>query len=137
LVASLGRTDRTVIVDAGRLGGSPVLAAFRGSPAQWLVVVRNDPGELTVAAAGLRSLDADLGVRLVMIGSGPHPAGEVEAVLGAPVAAVLPVDAAAADAVGAGRPHRDLRSTPWARAVRSLAASLLAADIRGAAAGVA
>jgi hypothetical protein len=128
LTAAMGRSGRAVVIDAGRVApGSPVLAALEAAGPRTLLVVRNEAAELAVAAAGLRNFGATADVGLVLVGPAPHSPSEVASVLGAPVAAVLPTDAAAAAAAGAGGPHRDLRGTPWARAVRTLAGALLAA----------
>jgi MinD-like ATPase involved in chromosome partitioning or flagellar assembly len=112
-----------VVVDCGRLSmGSPVVMHLLPSSSAVLVVVRNDPGELAAAAAGFARLRQTVpSVFLVLSGEAPYRAAEVEAALSVPVVAVIPWDAGAAGAVSSGAPHRNLRSTRWARSVRSLA----------------
>ena len=130
IATALAQVVGPVVVDVGRYAvGSAAVSAFAGSGAVCFVVVRNDPGELAVAAAGLRSAASPGAPQLVVVGDGPYRPAEVEEVLGAPVAAVVPRDAPAADAAGTGGPHRNLRATPWARAVRTLATSILAGSV--------
>ena len=126
LATALAHTPQAVVVDVGRIGGrSPAWAQLAPVAARVAVVVRNDPGDLAVAAAGLRLLGNDAGeVGLVLAGASPYRAEEVAATLNVAVLATLPWDRAAAAAVSAGASHGNLRRSPWARAVRSLAEAL-------------
>jgi MinD-like ATPase involved in chromosome partitioning or flagellar assembly len=128
VVASrLSSTLRSVVVDAGRLSGqSPLVAHVVPLASSVVVVVRNEPGDLAVAAAGLGRLRrANRSVGLVVVGSAPYSAAEIGDALAAPVLSVIPWDPPAAAAVSTGAPHRNLRATGFARAVRSLAEELL------------
>jgi MinD-like ATPase involved in chromosome partitioning or flagellar assembly len=126
LAAALAHTPGTVVVDVGRIGPrSPVWTHLAPVASRVVVMVRNDPGDLAVAAASRRFLgDAAGEVGLVLAGSSPYRAEEVAATLGVAVVATLPWDPAAAAAVSAGTAHRNLRRSPWARALRDLAEAL-------------
>lgn len=122
LASAAARSGRTVIVDVGRLGvRSPAWEHLAVVAARMVVVVRNDPGDLAVAAAGLRSLGELSGLALVLVGASPYRAEEVASTLGVDVIGTLPWDPAAAAAVSHGAAHRHLARSPWARAVRAAA----------------
>jgi MinD-like ATPase involved in chromosome partitioning or flagellar assembly len=128
LARRMADARRPVLVDGGRLSSrSPVVGHVVPSASTVLVVVRNEPGDLAVAAAGLGALRrVNRSVLVVLAGDSPYGAGEVEAVLSAPVV-VVPWDPQAAAAVSSAARHRNLRATGWARAVRTLAERALPA----------
>ena len=126
VAARLSSTPRTVVVDTGRLSSSSPLAAHVVPLASSVtLVVRNEPGDLAVAAASIARLRrANPTVALVVVGSSPYTAVEIADALAVPVLAVVPWDPAAAAAVSSGAAHRNLRATGFARAFRSLAEAL-------------
>jgi hypothetical protein len=127
LASRLASTVGPVVVDAGRLSvSSPLVAHVVPLASRVVVLVRNDPGDLAVAAAGLGGLRrSNPAVGLVVVGSSPYTEMEIASALATPVLAVLAWDPAAAAAVSSGAPHRNLRGTRFARGVRSLAERLV------------
>jgi hypothetical protein len=117
MLSALAGAYRTVLVDAGRWwSGSPAETLISAADVL-LVVARPTLEELSqveARAEGLRALAGD--VRLLLIGDGPWPPGEVAARLRLPVADVLPNDRHGAGVLsGRSVPRRGWSSTGWTR----------------------
>lgn len=127
LASRLSSTRRPVVLDGGRFSvGSPIVAHAVPLASSVVLVVRNEPGDLAVAAAGLGRLRrANPAIGLVVSGAAPYSAAEIADALGTAVLAVVPWDPDAAAAVSSGAAHRNLRATAFARSVRSLAEALV------------
>jgi MinD-like ATPase involved in chromosome partitioning or flagellar assembly len=120
--------DHDAIVDVGRL--RPLSPAAPMTDAADIVLVVLRPRLEDVDTAGQRLpilVEGARAVGLVVVGDEPYHRAEVEAVLGVPVLAVVPVDARSAAAVTGATPGpRALHRLPWLRAVRALADGLAA-----------
>ena len=126
LLARLGELDADVIVDCGRLDpGSPALPVVAGA-ARLLVAVRPRLADLHATATWLAGRPfADVPVALVTVGDGPYPDAEITEALGVEVAARLPWDPDAAEAlVAVAASARRLRVAPLVRTARTLAEHL-------------
>ncbi len=125
LLGRLGELDADVIVDCGRLDpGSPSMVLWKGAD-QPLLAVRPRLADLQAVASWLdgRSLDRQVGA--VTVGDGPYPDAEIADALGLEVAARLPWDPDAANAlVAMPASARQVRLAPLVRATRTLADQL-------------
>lgn len=89
--------ERDVICDCGRLDvASPMLPLFSDGDVA-IVVVRSELADLRLLDAslsrrGLRAARMEERLQIVLLGSGPYGADEVEAELGLPVLGTLPID---------------------------------------------
>jgi hypothetical protein len=122
--------DRAVLVDLGRLDPGLPNTTLAQAAGVLLVVARGDEGSLLrLADAGL---PADT-TRLVLVGGCDYPDEEVTAGIGLPVAARLPWDRRAAEAVWAAQtPARGWTSRGLPAAARALAAALAGDSVVGA-----
>jgi hypothetical protein len=131
MLSALAGAYPAVLVDAGRWWpGSPAETLISAADVL-LVVARPTLEELSQVesrAEALRALAGD--IRLVLVGDGPWPPGEVAARLRLPVADVLPTDRHGASVLsGRSVPRRGWSSTGWTRlpllrACRGLAGAL-------------
>ena len=125
LLGRLGELDGDVVVDCGRLDpGSPSLVLWERADRPMLAV-RPRLADLQALASWLegRSLDGRVGV--VAVGDGPYPDAEIAEAFGLEVAARLPWDPDAADALASvPASARQVRLAPLVRAVRTLADQL-------------
>lgn len=123
LVARLGDLDADVVVDCGRLDpGSPTLPVFERADRP-LVATRPRLADLHSLSTWLdgRSL-AGGSPSLVAVGDGPYKDAEITEALGVPVAARLPWDPDAAEALAfSPASARPLRVAALCRALRTLA----------------
>jgi len=122
-----GLDDVDVVADLGRLDpASPALGLARAA-SLLLVVVRPRLDELQHLVHRVAALQREcraLGV--VLVGTGPYPAGEIAAVLGVQVLAWLPADARGAGLLGGAVASASaLRRTPLVRAARNLAEAVV------------
>jgi hypothetical protein len=118
--------DHDAIVDVGRLRPlSPAMPLVDAADVV-LVVMRPRLDDVDTAVQRLPVLvDRPAMVGLVLVGDEPYRRADIEAVLGVPVLAVVPVDARSAAAVtGAPPGPRALHRLPWLRTVRALAGGL-------------
>lgn len=115
--------DVDVIVDCGRsIPGSPTAALMAAADAV-LVVTRTTPDQLYPAAHRVHSLatQADTGtVGVVLVGDGPHGAGEVADHLKVEVLGVVAEDPRTARAFAGGGAGRASRRAPLVRSVNVL-----------------
>ena len=126
LFARLGELDADVIVDCGRLDpGSPVMPVVARTD-RLLVAVRPRLADLHATATWLAARPlGDVPVALVAVGDGPYPDAEIAEALGVEVAARLPWDPDAAEAlVAVPASTRRLRLAPLVRTARTLAEHL-------------
>lgn len=117
------------IVDAGRLDpGSPALGLLDYA-GLCLVVTRPRLPDLAHVAARLPTLTRTGAAGLVLMGTGPYRAAEVEAALGVPVLGELPADGRGATAVcgRAGLRRWQVERLPLLRSARLLATHLVEA----------
>lgn len=126
VVGRLGDLDVVVFVDCGRLDpGGPSSELFNRADIG-VLVVRPRLADLHALAALLEGQDSAHATRvLVLVGSGPYPAGEVTQALAVPVAGQVPWDPDSADALASTTPtSRRLTRAPLVRSIRTLADDL-------------
>ncbi len=130
LIGRMGELDAGVVFDCGRLDpGSPALAVLERAD-RVLVAVRPRLADLHAVATWLGGHPFAHGsLRLVAIGDGPYKDEEIADALCVPVAARLPWDPEAAQALAlVPASSRQLRMVPLVRAARTLA-DRLAGDV--------
>jgi hypothetical protein len=117
LLAALAGQHPAVLVDAGRWSPGSAAEPLISAADLLLVVARptlDQISQVEAHADGLRALARD--VRLVLVGEGPWPPGEVAARLRLPVVDTLPVDRHGAGVLsGQSVPRRGWASTGWTR----------------------
>lgn len=126
LVATLSAVrDRTVVVDAGRLGPSSPALSLVTHAAVVAVVVRPVAEELLAAADRVEALTG-LGVRagLVLVGDRPYSAIDVTAQLGCSVLGTVADDSRGADALRGSGSSRGVSRSMLMRSARGLAEHL-------------
>lgn len=125
LLGRLGELDEDVVVDCGRLDpGSPSLVLWERVDRPMLAV-RPRLADLQALASWLEGRPLDGRVGVVAVGDGPYPDAEIAEALGLDVAARLPWDPDAAEALASvPASARQVRLAPLVRAARTLADQL-------------
>lgn len=124
LLGRLGELDADVVVDCGRLDAGSSLALWEGADRP-LLAVRPRLADLQALASWLEGRPLDRKIGVVTVGDGPYPDAEIAEALGLEVAARLPWDPDAADAlVAVPASARQVRLAPLVRATRTLADQL-------------
>jgi hypothetical protein len=136
LGAGVGRfseLDADVLVDCGRLDPSLASRGLLDGADRIVLATRPRLADLHALATWTEAHPFDgIRARLVMVGDGPYPDGEISETLGIEIGARLPWDPTAAAAlVSVPATARDVRMAPLVRAARSLA-DHLSADLAGA-----
>lgn len=137
LAASLGREQRPVLVDAGRVDGSADHSELLAAVDEVWVLLDPTVAQVTAARAiaGLLNRTGTVGLLVVeqRIGPGRYSADEVAATVDCPAIATIPVDRPSADALcGAVPARRNLRHSPLLRAARELRERLtVSAEVLG------
>jgi hypothetical protein len=128
LLSTLGGLDADVVVDCGRLDPTSPATALVGRADSLLLAVRPSLPDLHALSAWFAAeLFDSPSCRLAVVGSGPYPDAEIAEALGVEVAARVPWDPDAAQALAyLPADARELRLAPLTRAARSLADSLVA-----------
>ncbi len=126
LLGRLGELEADVLADCGRLdAGSPALSLWERAGTA-LLVARPRLAHLQALASWLEGRQDARVIRLVMVGDGPYPDGEIAEALGLPILARLPWDPDAAETLtSVPASARQLRMAPLVRSVRTLADQLL------------
>jgi hypothetical protein len=112
----LAETDETILIDVGRVSGTPLAAPLIASADHLVLVARPRVEELQALAHRL-AIVARLGPppELLLIGDRPYGPEEIGATLGVPVLGVLAHDPGAADALAAVASIRRLGRSPLLR----------------------
>ena len=115
--------DIDVIADCGRID-SDALASGAPSQADTLYLLARPTAEEVqpTAALAAAALDRGISVSWILVGDRPHDPSEIARVTGVPVAAVLPDDRRAAQALLEGRADGRGKRSRLQRAVTALAA---------------
>lgn len=124
----LGELDGLVLADCGRLDRSGSNARLFDVAALSILVCRPQLGDLNALAAFLETQATESGrQRVLLVGPGPYPSGEIADTLGVDVVGHLPWDADAASWLATLPPSaRRLTRTSLVRALRSLADDMTA-----------
>lgn len=119
--ALLATCDGNVVVDCGRLSPASVVIGVAREADVTLIVARPRLEDVALARDRIPLLRrAGIDPMIVLIDDGPYLARDVAAALGAAVAARLPVDHRAADALNGLGAHHRLARSPLLRSVRGL-----------------
>jgi hypothetical protein len=127
LAGMVDEAPADVLIDAGRLPGSPLAGPLLARADRLALVVRPRLEELTALAHRLPHLTG-LGppVQVLLVGDRPYGPGEVADTLGVPVLGVLADDPDAADALAAAGPLRRLGRSALLRSASGIVDELTA-----------
>ena len=126
LSSALAAAQDDVLIDCGRLTVTSPAAALARDADTVLILLRPRLDEVLVVRERVAALRADgVEVALLLLRDGPYPAGEVAEATDAPVAAEVPLDRRAAEALGHAGVRLSPRS-PLLRSARHIAATLVA-----------
>lgn len=115
-------SDIDVIADCGRIDSDALTSGLPSQADRLYLLARPTAEEIQpTAALAAAALDRGISVSWILVGDQPHDPSEIAAVTGVPVAAVLPDDRRAAQAMLDGRADGRGKRSRLARAITAFA----------------